>query len=53
MLAYTTKENLGSQRTALAAGLVHRPDLEHEVDGIWAVVFSEPDNRSPSPPGTA
>ncbi len=53
VLAYTTEDNLGSQRTALAAGLVRRPDLEHELDGLWAVVFSEPDNRSPSPPGTA
>ena len=37
--AYTTLDNLGSQRTALAAGLVRRPDLEGEHDGIHAVVF--------------
>ena len=46
VLAYTTEDNEGSQRTALAAGLVRRPDLEHEVDGLWAVVFSEAENRS-------
>ena len=53
VLAYTTEDNVGSQRTALAAGLVRRPDLEFELDGLWAVVFSEPDNRSPSAPPTA
>jgi [ribosomal protein S5]-alanine N-acetyltransferase len=51
VLAYTTEDNEGSQRTALAAGLVRRRDLEFELDGLWAVVFSE--NRSPSAPGTA
>ena len=51
VLAYTTEDNVGSQRTALAAGLVRRRDLEFELDGLWAVVFSEPDN--PSPPGAA
>jgi [ribosomal protein S5]-alanine N-acetyltransferase len=52
VLAYTTEDNEASQRTALAAGLVRRPDLEFELDGLWAVVLSEPENRSPSPPGT-
>ena len=37
--AYTTVGNVASQRTALAAGLVRRPDLEGEHDGIHAVVF--------------
>jgi RimJ/RimL family protein N-acetyltransferase len=50
VIAYTTDDNEGSQRTARAAGLVRRPDLEHELDGIWAVVFSVPENRSPSGP---
>ena len=53
VLAYTTEDNAGSQRTALAAGLVRRPDLEHEVDGLWAVVFSEAEKRSPSVPPPA
>ena len=53
VVAYTTEDNEGSQRTALAAGLVRRPDLEHELDGLWAVVFSEPVARSPSAPATA
>lgn len=48
VLAYTTEDNEASQRTALAASLVRRPDLEHEVDGLWAVVFSEAENRSPA-----
>ena len=50
VIAYTTEENEGLQRTARAAGLVRRPDLEYELDGLWAVVFSVPDNRSPSGP---
>ncbi len=49
VLAYTTEDNTASQRTALAAGLVRRPDLEHELNGVWAVVFSAPDNRSQQP----
>ena len=53
VLAYTTEDNTASQRTALAAGLVRRHDLEHEVDGVWAVVFSDAENRSPAPPGAA
>jgi [ribosomal protein S5]-alanine N-acetyltransferase len=53
VLAYTTEDNEGSRRTALAAGLVRRRDLEFELDGLWAVVFSVPENRSPSDPGAA
>ncbi len=53
VLAHTTTDNEGSQRTAVAAGLVRRPDLEHVVDGLWAVVFSEAENRSPSATPTA
>ncbi len=53
VLAYTTEDNVASQRTALAAGLVRRPDLEYELDGLWAVVFTSPDNRSPGVPGAA
>ena len=49
VLAYTTEDNEASRRTALAAGLVRRPDLEHEVDGLWAVVFSENRSRSADP----
>jgi hypothetical protein len=51
VLAYTTEDDEGSQRTALAAGLVRRRDLEFELDGLWAVVLGE--NRSPPAPGTA
>ncbi len=39
VLAYTTADNTGSQRTAAAAGLTRRPDLEHELNGRHAVVF--------------
>ena len=53
VIAYTTEDNVGSQRTAQAAGLVRRPDLEYELDGRWAVVFSARDNRSPADPGSA
>ena len=51
VLAYTTEDNVGSQRTAAGAGLVRRRDLECEVGGRWAVVYSLPDNRSPSGAG--
>ena len=53
VLARTTEDNEASQRTAAAAGLVRRRDLECECNGLWTVVFSVPDNRSPSDPGTA
>ena len=39
VLAYTTLDNVGSQRTAVAAGLVRRPELEFELRGHRAVVF--------------
>ena len=39
VLAYTTVDNLASQRTAAAAGLVRRPGLEIELNGLHAVVF--------------
>ncbi|MGX5654311.1 GNAT family N-acetyltransferase [Geodermatophilus nigrescens] len=42
VLAFTTVDNTGSRRTALAAGLVRRPDLERVIDGHWAVVFTTP-----------
>ncbi|SHF82962.1 GNAT family N-acetyltransferase [Geodermatophilus nigrescens] len=42
VLAFTTVDDTGSRRTALAAGLVRRPDLERVVDGHWAVVFTTP-----------
>ena len=53
VLAYTTEDNVGSQRTAAAAGLVRRPDLEQELDGRWAVVFSVADNSLAPDPGAA
>lgn len=40
VLAYTTPDNLGSQRTARAAGLVRRPELEVELHGVPSVVFT-------------
>jgi len=40
VLAYTTHDNVGSQRTAVAAGLTRRPDLELELNGLHAVVFA-------------
>ncbi|WP_167761149.1 GNAT family N-acetyltransferase [Geodermatophilus sp. DF01-2] len=39
VLAYTTLDNIASQRTAAAAGLVRRPDLEVELNGLHAVVL--------------
>lgn len=39
VLASTTLDNIGSQRTASAAGLVRRPDLEMELSGVHRVVF--------------
>lgn len=44
MLARTTEDNEGSQRTAAAAGLVRRRDLEAERNGLWTVVFGPPEN---------
>jgi RimJ/RimL family protein N-acetyltransferase len=41
VVAYTTEDDAGSQRTAIAAGLVRRPDLEHELDGLHAVVLAD------------
>lgn len=41
VMAYTTWDNLGSQRTAAAAGLVRRRDLERELNGLHAVVFAK------------
>lgn len=40
VLAVTTRDNVGSQRTARAAGLVRRPDLEHVWNGRWSVVLA-------------
>jgi [ribosomal protein S5]-alanine N-acetyltransferase len=53
VVARTTQDNEGSQRTALAAGLVRRTDLECEWNGRWTVVFSVPDNSLASGPGAA
>jgi RimJ/RimL family protein N-acetyltransferase len=39
VLACTTLENIASQRTAVAAGLVRRPDLEVTLNGLHAVVM--------------
>ncbi len=40
VLAYTTLDNIGSQRTAAAAGLTRHTDLELELNGLHAVVFA-------------
>jgi LysM repeat protein len=40
VVAITTLDNTGSQRTAEAAGLARRPQLEHLWRGRWAVVLS-------------
>ena len=53
VVARTTEDNEGSQRTARAAGLVRRRDLEGEWNGLWTVVFSAPDNSLASDPGAA
>ena len=53
VIAYTTEDNVGSQRTAAAAGLIRRRDLEFELDGRWAVVYSVPDNSLAPGPGAA
>jgi ribosomal-protein-alanine N-acetyltransferase len=41
VVAYTTLDNIASQRTAAAAGLVRRPDLEVVLNGLHAVVFGD------------
>ncbi|MBM7806867.1 hypothetical protein JOD57_002704 [Geodermatophilus bullaregiensis] len=38
MLACTTVDNVALQRTAVAAGLLRRPDLEIELNGLHTVV---------------
>ncbi|MEU5554050.1 GNAT family N-acetyltransferase [Micromonospora sp. NPDC047793] len=40
VLARTTADNLPSIRTAQAAGLVRRPDLDAADDGVWTVVLA-------------
>lgn len=54
VMARTTKANIASQRTAAAAGLSRRPDLERDVDGIPTVIFvshwSEPTPVTPMDP---
>lgn len=40
VLAYTTLDNIGSQRTAEGAGLRRRPQLEHMLRGRWSVVLT-------------
>jgi hypothetical protein len=39
VLARTTVDNTGSRRTAAAAGLVRRPNLEREDEGFHAVTL--------------
>jgi len=48
VVAITTLDNTGSQRTAEAAGLARRPQLEHLWRGRWAVVLSS--NWPPATP---
>ena len=40
VVAITTLDNTGSQRTAQAAGLRRRPELEHTWRGHWSVVLT-------------
>lgn len=40
LVAYTTAENVPSQKTALKGGLTRRPDLDEVTDGYTDVVFA-------------
>jgi RimJ/RimL family protein N-acetyltransferase len=49
--AYTTADNIPSQRTAVAAGLVRRPDLDRHQPGFLEVVFRTPGSSQLPRPG--